>query len=133
MIYFPDFTFNNIPLVWDYNEKTNQAVCTFFTTEKIENSRAILLQLSSKEYAGITLTEESAIIEDMEDMHCDKIVKQLMESKKSAASMGLIADKIVQCIKIKGWELAQLAAEKTDTAFQEGHVRAPEDRQTLQM
>lgn len=63
-IYFPKITFNNVPLVWDYDEKTNKATCTFLTTEKVVNSHAVLRELSSKLYPGITLTLESAIIED---------------------------------------------------------------------
>ncbi len=64
-IYFPDITFNNVPLVWDYDEKTNKAVCMFLSTEKVENSQAVLLQLGNKQYSGILLTSETAIIENV--------------------------------------------------------------------
>ncbi|WP_157010320.1 hypothetical protein [Legionella fallonii] len=56
----------NIPLVWEYDEKNNKAVCLFFTTAKEQkyNKETIIKGLYEKKYPGISLSENSAIIED---------------------------------------------------------------------
>ncbi|MCL9683660.1 hypothetical protein [Legionella maioricensis] len=82
-IYFPDITFNSAPLVWDYDEKTNRAICTFLTTEKVENSHAVLRELNGKQYLGITLTAESAIIEDFASFVQTYQSKRLLSKSKS--------------------------------------------------
>ena len=65
-VFFNDITYRGMPLVWAYNEKTNQAVCLFITTEKGQkyNKATIIKELGEKKCPGISLSDDSAIIED---------------------------------------------------------------------
>ncbi len=65
-VFFNDITCMGMPLVWAYNEKTNQAVCLFITTAKGQkyNKASIIKELGEKKYPGISLSEDSAIIDD---------------------------------------------------------------------
>lgn len=66
MIYFNNITFNNSPVLWDYNEKTNKAVCTFVTKDQItiEDKAAFLAELKEKKLDGIVITDDMATIND---------------------------------------------------------------------